>query len=199
MTKKLTTLAVTTLIAATPFFAGAAILNGELDFGTTSSDVTSLQTFLAADPGIYPEGFITGYFGHLTLNAVKRYQAAHNIPTVGRVGPMTLATINGWTGTGGTNDINASLTTSINVTTETHAATITWTSNEEVFGRVMYATNWPFLYTTARAVPSTFGFNSTQTVTLTGLQSNTKYFYVLESRDIAGNVTWIIGRSFTTK
>lgn len=37
-------------------------------------DVRKLQTFLASDPEIYPEGLVTGYFGALTTKAVKAFQ-----------------------------------------------------------------------------------------------------------------------------
>ena len=40
----------------------------------TGGDVTRLQRFLAGDPSIYPEGRITGYYGSLTVAAVKRFQ-----------------------------------------------------------------------------------------------------------------------------
>lgn len=36
----------------------------------------------------------TGYFGALTLNALKAYQAKHNLPTTGFCGPMTRAILN---------------------------------------------------------------------------------------------------------
>lgn len=42
--------------------------------GLKNDDVTLLQTWLARDPLIYPEGKITGYFGSLTKMAVIRFQ-----------------------------------------------------------------------------------------------------------------------------
>ncbi len=42
--------------------------------GQQNDEVKKLQEFLAADKEIYPEGFITGFFGELTENAVKRFQ-----------------------------------------------------------------------------------------------------------------------------
>ncbi len=60
--------------------------------------VTLLQKMLAKDPQVYPESRITGYFGPLTLQAVKRFQrkyadevlhpAGYTQPT-GVVGPRT--------------------------------------------------------------------------------------------------------------
>mgnify|MGYP000635407757 CR=1 FL=1 len=69
-------------------------------------EVRCLQEFLKSQgPEIYPEGLVTGYFGPLTLSAVKRFQQKYwkeilapwgltqNQPT-GFVGPTTRAKIN---------------------------------------------------------------------------------------------------------
>jgi len=66
----------------------------ELREGMTSDDVKLLQEILATDPEIYPEGRVTGYFGPLTKNAVKRFQKLAGFEQVGQVGPKTLAKIN---------------------------------------------------------------------------------------------------------
>lgn len=62
--------------------------------GMSGEDVTTLQEILAADPEVYPEGLITGYFGSLTENAVKKFQKKHGIEQVGEVGPKTKMAIN---------------------------------------------------------------------------------------------------------
>jgi len=67
-----------------------------LYFGLRNNEVTYLQVFLKSQgPAIYPEGFVTGYFGRLTRQAVIRFQAKHGIPQVGIVGPLTREKING--------------------------------------------------------------------------------------------------------
>ena len=60
----------------------------------TGDDVETLQQILATDPDIYFEGLVTGYFGQLTKNAVKRFQKATGIEQVGQVGPKTLSKLN---------------------------------------------------------------------------------------------------------
>lgn len=65
-----------------------------LRYGMKGEDVELLQEILATDPDVYPEGLITGYFGPLTRNAVKRFQKIAGIEQVGVVGPKTLARIN---------------------------------------------------------------------------------------------------------
>lgn len=51
--------------------------------GSSGNDVRALQQFLAQDPNVYPEGTVTGYFGSLTLKAVKRFQINHDIVSSG--------------------------------------------------------------------------------------------------------------------
>lgn len=60
----------------------------------SGDDVKTLQTILAADPSIYPEGLVTGLYGNLTSQAVKRFQKKHGIETLGIVGPKTLKKLN---------------------------------------------------------------------------------------------------------
>ena len=62
--------------------------------GMSGEDVTLLQEILATDIDVYPEGLVTGYFGPLTRNAVKRFQKIADIEQVGQVGPITTARIN---------------------------------------------------------------------------------------------------------
>lgn len=66
----------------------------QLREGVSGEDVELLQEVLATDPDIYPEGLVTGYFGPLTKNAVKRFQKVAGIEQVGLVGPKTLSKIN---------------------------------------------------------------------------------------------------------
>src|SRR3989344_7067155 len=46
-----------------------------LELGSRGDQVVILQTLLSLDSDVYPEGLITGFFGPLTENAVKRFQA----------------------------------------------------------------------------------------------------------------------------
>jgi peptidoglycan hydrolase-like protein with peptidoglycan-binding domain len=70
--------------------------------GSSNSDVIDIQTKLAQDSSIYPEGTISGYYGSLTEEAVKRFQTKYGIINYGTpnttgygvVGPKTRAKIN---------------------------------------------------------------------------------------------------------
>lgn len=192
---------VSAIAFAFPGLSHAAMISQQLDLGMTGSDVTSLQTFLAGNSSIYPEGIVSGYFGSLTASAVSRFQSANGLSAVGRVGPQTLALINnlmGGTSTTGSGDVSAPIMNPETVTVTSNSATISWVTNEAAKGRVMYGTTWPFLYATAPSV-GTAGFASTASIMLPSLQSHTRYYYTLESIDAAGNIQWGIGHSFLTQ
>ncbi|MEK7634808.1 MAG: peptidoglycan-binding domain-containing protein, partial [Patescibacteria group bacterium] len=59
-----------------------------------SDQVKLLQSMLAKNKDIYPEGIITGYYGELTIKAVKRFQIKYNIEPIGIAGPKTRIKIN---------------------------------------------------------------------------------------------------------
>jgi len=62
--------------------------------GSVGDNVKTLQALLAADPDVYPEGLITGYYGNLTMKAVRQFQKKHGIEQAGVVGPKTLKKLN---------------------------------------------------------------------------------------------------------
>lgn len=69
--------------------------------GETEGQITDLQKILAVDSEVYPESLITGYYGPLTEQAVRRYQKKHGIVSSGSpdttgygvVGPATRTTL----------------------------------------------------------------------------------------------------------
>lgn len=62
--------------------------------GSEGDQVTLLQTLLALDASIYPEGKISGFFGPLTRRALQRYQSRLGLEAVGFVGPRTREALN---------------------------------------------------------------------------------------------------------
>ncbi len=67
--------------------------------GNTGKAVTLLQSILAKDPKVYPEGTVDGHFGPVTLKAVQRFQIKYNIANsksrgFGIVGPRTRSKLN---------------------------------------------------------------------------------------------------------
>ena len=182
----------------------SAMFNRELSLGMQGDDVKLLQAYLSADPRIYPSGLVTGYYGPLTYQAVIRWQQMHSLPAVGRVGPRTIAQLNGQMGggfgIGGSADVTPPLITRENVVTTRNSATLTWNTSEEAKSRVLYSTReWPFSTSTSRTSTGGGGYETSHTVTLTGLTPNTLYYLVLESEDIAGNVVWVAGKKIMTQ
>jgi peptidoglycan hydrolase-like protein with peptidoglycan-binding domain len=69
-------------------------LIGDMREGMTSEQVALLQTALAGDTAIYPEGKITGYYGALTAKAIKRFQKKHGLTENGRMDEKTTRELN---------------------------------------------------------------------------------------------------------
>jgi peptidoglycan hydrolase-like protein with peptidoglycan-binding domain len=200
------------VIAPLALFAGTALadtINQQLDFGMTNSDVTTLQTFLAQDSTLYPQGLVTGFFGPLTRAAVINFQARNGIDTVGRVGPITLAALNAQMngvsvdeGAGKINNTNTPqpMLSATSVTSTTNSATITWTSSTPASAKVFYSAQPSFVYKTASNAVGAAGLSNNQSVTITGLQGTTTYYYTVESLDSQGNFSWSpVGNSFRTQ
>lgn len=62
-----------------------ATLKDGIPEGTNSEDMKKIQELLATDPSIYPEGKVTGYYGPLTKEALKRFQKRHELEVTGSV------------------------------------------------------------------------------------------------------------------
>ncbi len=187
------------LIMGTPASARADTLYRQLQVGSRGSDVSSLQTFLARDPSMYPQGLVTGYFGFLTKSAVSNFQSRNGIPAVGRVGPMTLPIINAQMAGSPSGDVAAAVISNVVVNTNRNAATVNWTTNESAHGLVYYS-NVPLVTnehpTTVDISGSTaltdIGSHTSQSVVIPNLQANTVYYYMVYTTDESGNisVTW---------
>lgn len=61
-----------------------------LSRGEQNKQVEHLQVLLASEPSIYQKGLITGYFGTLTENAVKKFQKKYKLPVTGVANIATL-------------------------------------------------------------------------------------------------------------
>lgn len=152
--------------------AVVATLNSQLSTGSRGSDVTNLQTFLARDASIYPEGLVTGFYGSLTAAAVTRFQLAHNLPGVGRVGPLTLSLINSMILGGGnsTSDIIAPTMYNINVSPYSSSGTYSPLGTQLYYPQNQTTITYPS--GTSCPIPSTGG-TSIGYSTTTNYQSGT--------------------------
>jgi len=91
--KKLAVIAfIAVLLPLVTTTASAATFNHNLLYGTTGTDVSSLQQFLA-DEGLF-SGSITATFGPMTRNAVIAFQQKEGITPSGYFGPLTRADAN---------------------------------------------------------------------------------------------------------
>lgn len=190
-----------------PSVTSAATLYRELELGMRGADVSTLQTFLAQDNTIYPQGLVTSYFGSLTKSAVSNFQSRNGIATVGRVGPQTLPVINNQmiNGMYGFNGVNSSnnvrVIDQISLNAFNNQATIAWTTSEGSISSIYYSSS-PLNITEAVDLPVNISggynlivnndFRTSHSGNITGLSPNTRYYYVIYVRDAQGNesITW---------
>lgn len=202
-------------------------LISQLRFGMTGDDVKLLQEILATDPDIYPEGLITGRYGRLTEQAVKRFQKRACLGQVGNVGPQTLSKINELLTEGAGNsgkvpagllrapgilkkfcatstptsnvDLIAPVISGITATsTASTSATINWVTDEKAKSTVYYGSVTPFTISTTTSFVSDNEFSLSHSLKISGLTASTTYYYVVSSVDKSGNKALGTEKSFTT-
>ena len=196
------------LVMGAPGIVRADTLYRQLEVGMSGTDVSSLQTFLAQDPTIYPQGLVTGYFGFLTKSAVSNWQSANGISAVGRIGPASLPVINaqmaGGMSTGG--DVNAPIISALSVNTSNSSANVSWNTSEPARGKVYYS-NTPLTLSnetpksvdiSGASVMSDSALRYAQNVFVPSLQGNTTYYYSVYSTDGDGNLNLSWPRTFHT-
>lgn len=172
-------------VSAIPAIASAE-LTTTMKVGARSADVTELQTFLAQDNTIYPQGIVSGYFGSLTKSAVSNFQARYNLGRDGIVGPMTRAVINQQMAGGMGNSGNAPVISPVTVNPSKNNASISWTTNTPSQGIVYYNTSPLSTYEYENSVTvsgmtamTDNNQRTTQSVALPNLQGNTLYYYLV--------------------
>lgn len=187
------------LLAIVPVFASAA-LTRQLQIGSSGADVSELQTFLASDPSVYPQGLITGYFGSLTSAAVRRFQAKNGISQVGRVGPQTMAAINSQMGGTASGQSSPGFTSLASVSMNGNRATVNVTTDVPTRATLYYGTSPLSMYENIASNPVTVTVGGTAVSSNTNLQtshsiqtlpllSNTLYYYVVVVTDANGRVS----------
>ncbi|WP_394582245.1 peptidoglycan-binding protein [Cytobacillus firmus] len=76
------------LMLAAPSFTEAALGDRTLANGSSGSDVAELQDYLMTK-GVFPYHTSTGYYGSITVEAVKDFQRKRNLKADGIAGPQT--------------------------------------------------------------------------------------------------------------
>ncbi len=60
-----------------------------LEEGMEDDDIKKVQELLASDPALYPNGQVTGYFGPMTREALKRFQGRYGLEVTGKLDEAT--------------------------------------------------------------------------------------------------------------
>ena len=193
------------LVASMPYIASADSLSRQLEIGMSGSDVTSLQTFLALDPTIYPQGLVTGYFGPLTQAAVANFQSRNGLAAVGRVGPLTLPIINAQMSGAVGVDVNAPIISGVNLGIGSNNATVSFNTSEPAKSVVYYGTSPLSEYESLHSVVISGAVAMTDTqlrsphsINIGGLTPNTTYYYDVYVTDAAGNNSMTMQATFHT-
>lgn len=187
--------------------AAHAEITSLMGVGSRGSDVTQLQQFLASNSWIYPAGTVSGYFGSLTRAAVVQFQTAYDIDQVGNVGPITKAKINSIMNSGFGLDTTVPVISNLAVSVGSNSASVLWTTSESARGQVFYDTqpiraneqtaNSQIPYVSGTLAENT-GYQTSQAINLSNLQTNTTYYYIVRSIDRSGNITMTLSNSFHT-
>jgi hypothetical protein len=65
------------------------IASARVAIGSRSDEVKAIQEILKTDPDVYPEGYVTGYYGSLTEKAIKKLQKRCGLPETGELDDAT--------------------------------------------------------------------------------------------------------------
>ncbi len=198
------------VVLSTGFAAAqTATFSRQLDLGSRGADVSRLQTLLSTDASVYPQGLVTGYFGNLSKAAVEQFQAGYGISVVGRVGPATLARLNGLAASGFDRiDTMAPIISGQNAAVSQNNATITWNTSELTRSKVYYDSANIYMTEAAgqMAEPGVSGtavqdnaLSMTHSVSIPNLGSGRIYQYVIVSVDAQGNASMTKPATFTTQ
>jgi phosphodiesterase/alkaline phosphatase D-like protein len=181
-----TTPPVITAVVATPASNSSTVTwttneaaDGQVEYGTSPSfgTLSTLVTALTTPHSIT----VTGLTANTTYYfRVRSRDAAGNLATSAT---STFST-----------DVTAPVITAVVATPAANSATVTWTTNEAANGQVEYGTS-PSFGTLSTLVTA---LTTPHSITLTGLATNTTYYFRVRSRDAAGNLATSTSSTFRT-
>jgi peptidoglycan hydrolase-like protein with peptidoglycan-binding domain len=189
-----------------PMAASAEMLTRQLSIGARGTDVTSLQSFLATNPDIYPQGKVTGYFGFLTKAAVSNFQKENGLAADGIAGRNSIPVINAQMANGMMGATAAPVVSNVYVSPSRNSATINWNTDQSSKGVVYYSTT-PFVLTdninSVDVYGGTYAMNdnmmrTSQSMNLVGLQAGTMYYYFVYVTSSTGVVSMSWPTTFQT-
>jgi peptidoglycan hydrolase-like protein with peptidoglycan-binding domain len=190
------------LVLTTGSKVANASMTNSVKLGSKGESVTQLQQFMRTNPYIYPTGVVSGYFGSLTKAAVIQLQAAYTLSQDGIVGPQTITKINTAMALGVGLDLSAPVISNLSLQTTSNSMSTSFNTNEPTKVQVYYDIN-PLqiqeesVYGQAPYVSGTLAsytndFKTSHGISISNLQTNTTYYYLIRTIDSSGNmtVTW---------
>lgn len=195
------------LIFGVASITNAQVINSTLSPGARGAEVSKLQSFLATNPLIYPEGLVTGFYGPLTEAAVRQFQVNYDLPQVGIFGPLTQAKMNKVISSGLGLDISAPIISQVAKQANNNSATLSFTTDSYSNGKVYYDTKPLYIsdasmrFTAPSVSGSTKGENTLtafHSINMGDLSPNTTYHYLVQVTDASGNVSVVWPSTFTT-
>ncbi|MFA6414463.1 MAG: fibronectin type III domain-containing protein [Candidatus Paceibacterota bacterium] len=201
------------------YAANAATIDTQLDLGSQGQEVTDLQNYLSTNINWYPSGLVTGYFGNLTQGGVQKFQTSEGIVSsgtpsstgYGRVGPTTMTRLNAAMnlGTQPTAFNIVPIMSPVTVQRGSTTATLSWTTNQPTLGQIYWSTNGiqsdeatgpnqtPYI-SGALASDAGAAKSTEHSITISNLQPNTTYHYVMRSIDAQGDLSVTLDNTFGT-
>jgi peptidoglycan hydrolase-like protein with peptidoglycan-binding domain len=155
-------------------------LVGILEKGTQGDDVKTLQTLLAKDIEVYPEGFVTGYYGTLTRTAVARFQNKHPKSEL-RVESLTAPRIS---------DISA--------TTTRTTMTVAWKTNVPTSAKIWWGSPGPLDAERMTPIRSSALSENHSAVFSGGIFASTTYAFIIAVSDKDGNTSTTTEQFYVT-
>lgn len=151
-----------------------------LEKGTRSDEVKTMQSLLAKDSEVYPEGFVTGYYGKLTVAAVKRFQNKH---------PKSALTVE---------SLTVPRISDIAATTTKTTMTITWKTDMPTSAKIWWGSPGPL--DTVRMTPVDIAaFSEDHRAVFSGIiYASTTYAFIIAVSDKDGNTSTTTEQIYVT-
>ncbi len=165
---------------------------GRIYYGTTSPVIPSLMPSVS-------DGISSANHSVTLSNLSANTTYYFIIDARDSVGRATVSAQQSFTTNGTTSsDLNAPIVSSISASSSSNStAAVSWMTDEPASSKVYYSVS-PSVNVGSATFASTSGFTTNHSVSLLSLSSNTRYYYVIESTDLSGNMTRSSEQSFMT-
>ena len=205
--KKIVGVATLAILISAPVSVFAAdALTRPLHTGVSGADVGTLQTYMATDSTMYPQGIVSNYFGTLTKKAVAIFQGRNGLTADGYIGSASLPIFNAAIAGTSTNstDVDRTIISNVSLAVARNSVVVNWNTNESTKGVVYYSTSPlslgsdDYVQISGNTAMTDTNLRTSQAVSVQNLQTNTTYYYTVVSTDQAGNLALTWPEAFTT-